>query len=111
MSVLLIVIKLVCCLAFLAAGAAKLARYPLFAEQFKAFGLPVEMMIFIGVLELAGAVGFWVPGLTLWAFSGLACLMAGAMFRHARARHSFMQLMPSVILFFFCLVGVLLSWS
>ena len=111
MSILLIVIKVVCCLAFLVAGGAKVARYKPFADQFKEFGLPSEMMVFIGVLQLAGAVGLWIAPLTLWAFSGLACLMAGAISHHAKARHSISTLVPSVALFVTCMVGVLLAWN
>jgi uncharacterized membrane protein YphA (DoxX/SURF4 family) len=109
MSILLVVIKVVCCLSFLAAGGAKVARYKPFAEQFKEFGLPMEMMVFIGVLQLAGAVGLWIAPLTLWAFSGLTCLMAGAISQHAKAHHSLMAKAPSIALFVVCLAGVFLS--
>jgi hypothetical protein len=111
MSILLVVIKVGCCLAFLAAGGAKLARFKPFAEQFREFGLPIEMMYFIGALEVAGAVSLWIPLLSLWSFSGLTCLMAGAMSRHVKARHSVTALAPSVALFVACMAGVLLSWS
>ena len=111
MSILLIMIKGICCLVFLIAGGAKVVQYKPFPEQFKEFGLPAEMMIFIGVLELAAAVGLWIPLVSLWAFSGLACLMAGAISRHAKARHSISMLMPSLLLFMACMAGVLLSWN
>lgn len=111
MSILLVMIKVGCCLAFLAAGSAKVARFKPFAEQFREFGLPIEMMYFIGTLEVVGAVGLWIPLLSLWSFSGLTCLMAGAMSRHVKARHSVAGLSPSVVLFIACMAGVLLSWS
>ena len=75
------------------------------------FGLPLEMMYFIGFLELVGAAGLWIESLSLWAFSGLACLMIGAIWRHLKAKHSLSRVALSVGLFIICVAGVLLSWS
>jgi len=50
-----------------------------------AFGLPIELLRFIGVCEVAGAIGLILPsvsriraGLTPLAACGLAAIMAGA---------------------------------
>lgn len=111
MSILLIVLKVVASLAFALAGGFKLFGARPFVEQFKEFGLPLEMMYFIGILELAGAVGLWIGPLTLWTFSGLVCLMIGAISRHLKAKHPFSKVAPSVGLLIICVAGVILSWS
>ena len=92
------VLQLVVGLAFLAAGAAKLAGAKPLADQFREFGLPSFSMRLIGALEVAGAVGLFVTPVASWAASGLALLMVGAVGSHRRARHGLGQTAPSLVL-------------
>lgn len=46
------------------------------------FGYSDEFRIFIGIAELAGAIGVLVPRLAFWAAAGLAMIMAGAVYTH-----------------------------
>ena len=68
---------------FLLAGASKLVLDPTAAaEQFQNFGLPGGMAIFIGLCEIAGAVGLLIPRLAGLAASGLVIIMLGALYSH-----------------------------
>jgi putative oxidoreductase len=109
MNMLLIVLKVVASLAFLAAGVAKLAKAKPLVEQFHDFRLPLEIMYFIGVIELLGAIALWFDVLTLWVFSGLACLMAGALKSHITAKHSVASLLPAAVLLCLCVGAALLA--
>lgn len=109
MSELLIVLKAVSCLTFLAGGIAKLARAKPLVQQFHDFHLPLEIMYFIGVLEILGAIVLWFEVLTVWAFSALACLMAGAVKSHIVAKHGFSSMLPSMMLFGLCVWAALLA--
>ncbi|MEM9168644.1 MAG: DoxX family protein [Pseudomonadota bacterium] len=64
-------------------GSAKLAGAPIVLESFEKLGLPRWFATFIGVAELAGAVGIWVRPTSLWAALGIAIIMVGALYYHA----------------------------
>lgn len=106
---ILLALKVLVTAAFLAAGVAKLLRAKPLVDQFHEFRLPLEIMTLIGVLEVAGAVAVWFPMLTLWAFSGLACLMLGAMKSHFAVKHPFSSFAPSAVLFALCVAGALME--
>lgn len=107
-TMLLIVLKAVATLAFVIAGGAKLMKEKSLVAQFHDFHLPLEIMCLIGVAEILGAIALWFDVLALWAFSGLAFLMIGAMKRHVQAKHPAVTLMPAAALFGICIGGVLL---
>lgn len=102
MSAVLLVLKIVLSMAFLAAGIAKLAKSKPLVEQFHDFHLPLEIMYFIGAVEIAGAVLLWVPMLTVWVLAALACLMLGAAKSHIGAKHGITKLLPALGLFGLC---------
>jgi uncharacterized membrane protein YphA (DoxX/SURF4 family) len=68
--------------AFLMAGIPKLSGAEGMAENFERFGLSVSFMRFIGVSEVAGAVGLFLPRLAPLAAGGLAVIVAGAAVLH-----------------------------
>ena len=68
--------------AFLIAGIPKLVGGEEMAENFEHFGLSVSFMRFIGVSEVAGAVGLFLPRLAPLAAGGLAVIVAGATVLH-----------------------------
>ena len=65
---------------FLFAGPVKFSAEA--AANFQRFGYGDGFRVFIGVAELAGAIGLLVPSLAFWASAGLAIIMAGAVYTH-----------------------------
>ncbi len=70
-------------LVFAAVGIAKLMGVEQLHELFARFGLPAWFAYFIGVSEIAGAVGLYVRKLSALAAAGLAIIMVGAIGFHA----------------------------
>jgi len=81
-SPLVLVLSGLASLAFLGAGSAKLAGAAPLVAAFEHFGLSHGFMLFIGVCELAGAVGLWLPRLAPLAAAGLSVIVAGAVVEH-----------------------------
>ncbi|AEF55253.1 DoxX family protein [Marinomonas posidonica] len=82
MNYLVYVSLALCTFAFGAAGAAKLAGVEQMHLSFALMGLPAWFGYFIGACELAGAIGIWFKKLRLYAASGLAIIMLGALYFH-----------------------------
>ena len=68
--------------AFLGAGGMKLADPEQAAENFAHFGYPAAFAMFIGLCEVAGAIGIWLPRLAGLAAAGLSIIMLGAIGSH-----------------------------
>jgi len=92
-------------LAFAAAGAAKLAGVPEVLISFERLGVPAMAPV-VGVLEIAGAIGLFIPRLRFLALLGLAAIMVGAIGYHLTLDPEKMVL-PAIVLFVLC--GVL-AW-
>ena len=71
-------------LVFLGAGTAKLRGGDEVAAAFHHFGLPPGLATFIGLCEVAGAIGLFLPRLAPFAAGGLAIIMIGAVYNHLR---------------------------
>jgi uncharacterized membrane protein YphA (DoxX/SURF4 family) len=69
-------------LAYASAGTAKVVGVEQMAQSFTHFHLPLWFMTFIGLCELAGAVGLLIRPLSAWAALGLAIIMVGAVVMH-----------------------------
>jgi len=67
-------------LAMGAAGAAKFLNWPLWSGMFEAWGYGAWFAAVIGAAEVVGALLLLVPKLSTYAASGLAVIMAGALF-------------------------------
>ena len=65
-------------LVFGLAGVAKVLGLPFEAEAFERWDFPVGFMYFIGILEIAGALGMWMRKLAPFAALCLAVLAVGA---------------------------------
>lgn len=76
-------ISVLLALVFLGAGTAKLSSGAA-AAAFARFGLPPAMATFIGLCEIAGAIGLFLPRLAPVAAGGLAIIMTGAVYNHLR---------------------------
>jgi uncharacterized membrane protein YphA (DoxX/SURF4 family) len=71
-------------LAYASAGTAKVLGVEQMAQSFTHFGLPLWFMTFIGLSEVAGAIGLLIRRLSTWAALGLAIIMIGAVVLHLR---------------------------
>jgi len=69
-------------LAFLAGGIGKLMGVEMMHKSFAVLGLPVFFGYFIGVCEIAGAIGIFIRKLSSLAAVGLGTIMIGAMYYH-----------------------------
>lgn len=56
----------------------KLSSDPMGIAGFAQAHLPLWFFYFIGVAELAGAIGLWIPKLQKWAIYGLEIILVGA---------------------------------
>jgi uncharacterized membrane protein len=57
--------------------------------------------MFIGVCELSGAIGLWIPRLSFWAAAGLIVIMIGAVYTHlSNAEAPFGPLVAALLLAF-----------
>jgi uncharacterized membrane protein YphA (DoxX/SURF4 family) len=63
---------------FLFSSYSKLTSDPMQVAGFTTAHLPMWFMYFIGVAELAGVIGLWLPKLQKWAVYGLEIIMVGA---------------------------------
>ena len=77
------ILSAVIAVAFLGSGAAKLVGVEKLAETFAHFGFGSGFMRFIGVAEVAGAVGLFLPRLAPLAAACLVPIMGGAVVLHA----------------------------
>lgn len=94
----MIALKYILTIAFILAGGAKIFKAKPMVDQFKEFGLPANMTILIGVLEVLGAIGLQIPTLSFYASIGLLLLMFGAIGNHLKVKHPISKLLPSAIL-------------
>jgi putative oxidoreductase len=69
-------------LAFLAAGGSKLVAASTMVAMFATIGLGQWFRMVTGVLEVAGAIGLFVPAVTVYAALLLAIVMVGAIIAH-----------------------------
>lgn len=94
---------------FLLAGAGKLGGGA--TEMFAKWGYPAWFAIFIGVAEVAGAIGLLVPKLTRLAILGLTFVMIGAAYTHLAAGEGFAVLRPVIFTIFLWLIWFLRGTS
>jgi putative oxidoreductase len=81
-TIALWVLRIVLGLAFLAAGASKLTGAPAMVAMFAKIGFGQWFRILTGLLEVAGAIGLFVPRFAVYAASMLGVVMVGAIGFH-----------------------------
>jgi len=69
-------------LVMLAGGVSKLMGHPMAMASFAALGLPAVFGTFIGICEIAGAIGLWVRRTSMLAAMAIAVIMLGALYYH-----------------------------
>src|SRR5258708_4264006 len=98
-------LRVVVGLAFLAAGGSKLAGAPAMVAMFAKIGFGQWFRILTGLLEVAGAIGLFVPRFAVYAASMLAVVMVGAIGFHL-TRLGGNPVPPIVLL----LLAILIVW-
>ena len=78
----LLVISGLLAIAFLAAGLVKLSGAEMMAANFERFGYPVWFMYFVGIAEVAAAIGLFVQRTAFYSAVCLGILMIGAAATH-----------------------------
>ena len=69
-------------LIMLMGGVMKLSGNPMATTSFTTLGLPAVFGTFIGVCEIAGAIGLWVRRTSMLAAIGILLIMLGAVYYH-----------------------------
>jgi uncharacterized membrane protein len=90
------VLSVILGLAFLMAGGTKLSGQAEMVQNFEKWGLSVTIMYFIGVAEVLGAIGLFVPRTRFLAVLGLMAVMIGAIGTHVLNGEQFIP--PLVLL-------------
>ena len=81
-------------LGFIMAAYPKLTGAPAAAAGFAQAHLPLWFMYFIGLAELLGGIGLWIPKFSKWATYGLYIILAGAVVVTLIFNTAIMVLMP-----------------
>ena len=92
-------------LMFAGAGTAKLMGVEQMHESFANMGLPAWFGYFIGVSEIAGAIGLYVRKLSALAAAGLAIIVASAIGYHA-AFDPMQMAIPAAVLLMLSIIVV-----
>ena len=103
----LLVISILLGLAYLMAGSMKLMGAEMNVESFTRYGYPLAFMYFIGLCEVAGAIGLFVEKTAKYAAICLAILMLGAVGTHFIYDPPQMAI-PAFVLFLLCSAAVYL---
>ena len=69
-------------LIMLMGGGSKLAGSQMALQSFADLGLPGWFPTFIGICEVAGAIGIWLRRTSMLAAMGIAIIMIGAVYYH-----------------------------
>lgn len=69
-------------LVMLMGGVLKLTGNEMATASFAVLGLPALFGTFIGVCEIAGAIGLWLRRTSMLAAIGIAIIMVGAVYYH-----------------------------
>ena len=92
-----LVVTVLLSLAFLLSGIVKLTGAEQMRQGFENWGYPIFFMYFIGLCEVAGAIGLWLRRFSLAAKVCFIILMAGAASTHL-VFDTFKEAMAPVIL-------------
>lgn len=93
---------------FAAFGLMKLTGNEMQVQTFEVLGFPLGFMYFVGICEIAGALGllagFWKKNIAVLASGGLVLLMLGAAISHLMAGQGMGAAMPALVFFLLSLV-------
>ena len=97
-SWLVTTLSVVVAITFVVMAIPKLMADEYMVSTFERFGLNLSFVRFIGVAELAGAVGLFVPRLAPLAAGGLGLVVAGAVIEHLVHDPVAQAVLPAVLL-------------
>ncbi|WP_201755581.1 DoxX family protein [Paenibacillus glycinis] len=110
-----IVIEILLAVAFLFSGFTKVAGVKMQVDSFNKLGLPQWFRVLTGLLQLVGVaglvVGFWTTSWSAWAAIGIGFIMVCAVIAHLRAKDSFGQVVPALVLAILAIVLAILQGS
>lgn len=69
-------------LVMLMGGVMKVTGNPMATASFSVLGLPAIFATFIGLCEIAGALGIWLRKTSMLAAIGISIIMLGAIYYH-----------------------------
>jgi putative oxidoreductase len=76
------ILQILAAAAFLGAGGGKLAGVPPMVAMFEKIGVGQWFRYVTGFFEMIGAIGLFIPRLSMFAALLLACVMVGAIISH-----------------------------
>lgn len=88
-------------LIMLMGGVMKLTGNEKATASFAVLGLPAIFATFIGVCEIAGAIGLWHRKTSVLAATGIAIIMLGAIYYHV-VHTPFAEGIPAIIVLLCC---------
>ncbi len=101
------VLTVLLALAFLLSGIMKLTGAEQIRQGFENWGYPIIFMYFIGLCEVAGAIGMWLRRFSYAAKVCIILLMAGAVLTHL-VFDTFKEAMAPIILIILTAVTLML---
>lgn len=93
------VLCLVLAIVFFYNGAGKIIGSPAQMAKFEALDLPFHMLIWVGILECAGALMLTIPRLTIFGGVILAAIMIASAFLHYAHENTALSIRALVIIF------------
>ena len=94
----LLAVSILLAIAFLGAGLWKLSGAEMMVGNFERFGYPLWFMYFVGLAEVAGAIGLFVQRTAFYAAACLGILMLGAVGTRFLLNDSFGLIVPAIVL-------------
>lgn len=82
MNYVVLVAMAIVTLVMLMGGLMKLSGNDMATASFSVLGLPAYFALFIGICELAGAIGIWHRKTSMLAAIGISLIMLGAIYYH-----------------------------
>ena len=97
-------------IAFFVSGVIKVAGLEMLKENFEGWGFPYPLLFMrlIGLCEVVGAIGLWLPRFSYTAKICFIILMAGAVLTHLRHRDPILDALGAIILLIFTAVALAL---
>jgi len=115
MNIVAIVLQVLLGVAFLGAGASKMAGAQTQVKNFDRWRLPQGWRPIVGLVELIGALGLLVGVVLPWVAAIAAVLlvvvMLGALLTHVRIRDVAQHFVPPAVLLCLAASVVVLQWS
>jgi hypothetical protein len=101
------ILKAILAVVFLLLAAMKIFGFKYMKEVFEDFNLNRLAMILIGMIEILFVAALFIPKFAFFACIGFAYISASALYRHIKAKHSLIRLLPAVVLLILSMITAL----